>query len=40
VREAIEGRRWDEAADYIGRTAKVLDALSAKLDEATKALAM
>jgi len=40
VREAIEGRRWDEATDYIGRTAKVLDALSAKLDEATKALAM
>jgi N-acetylated-alpha-linked acidic dipeptidase len=38
VREAIEGRRWDEAADYIGRTARVLDAVSAKLDEATKAL--
>ena len=39
VREAIEGRRWDEATDYIGRTAKVLDALSAKLDDATKLLA-
>jgi N-acetylated-alpha-linked acidic dipeptidase len=40
VREAIEGRRWDEARDYIGRTAHALDAVSAKLDEATKALAM
>ena len=40
VREAIEGRRWDEATDYIGRTAKVLDAVSAKLDEASKALVM
>ena len=40
VREAIEGRRWDEASDYIGRTAKALDAVSAKLDEATKALVM
>jgi N-acetylated-alpha-linked acidic dipeptidase len=39
VREAIEGRRWDEAADYIGRTARALDALSAKLDEATRLLA-
>jgi N-acetylated-alpha-linked acidic dipeptidase len=38
VREAIEGRRWDEASDYIGRTAKALDALSAKLDVATKVL--
>ena len=39
VREAIEGRRWGEAADYIGRTAAVLNAVSAKLDEATKLLA-
>jgi N-acetylated-alpha-linked acidic dipeptidase len=39
VREAIEGRRWDEASDYIGRTAGVLDALGAKLDDATKVLA-
>jgi N-acetylated-alpha-linked acidic dipeptidase len=39
VREAIEGRRWSEATDYIGRTAAVLDAVSAKLDEATKLLA-
>ncbi len=39
VREAIEGRRWDEASDYIGRTAKVLDALSVKLDEAAEVLA-
>ena len=39
VREAIEGRRWAEAADYIGRTAVVLDGVSAKLDEARKLLA-
>jgi N-acetylated-alpha-linked acidic dipeptidase len=39
VREAIEGRRWDEAADYVGRTARVLDTLAAKLDEAAKLLA-
>jgi len=39
VREAIEGRRWDEASDYIGRTAQALDALSTKLDEATRVLA-
>ncbi len=38
VREAIEGRRWDEAGDYIGRTARALDALSAKLDEASRTL--
>ncbi len=38
VREAIEGRRWAEAADYIGKTARVLDAASARLDTATAAL--
>ncbi len=40
VREAIEGRRWDEAITYIGRTAAALDAISAKLDAATKALSI
>jgi N-acetylated-alpha-linked acidic dipeptidase len=39
VREAIEGRRWGEAGDYIERTAAVLMAMSAKLDEATRLLA-
>jgi N-acetylated-alpha-linked acidic dipeptidase len=34
VREAIEGRRWAEAATYILRTAAALDAVSAKLDAA------
>ncbi|MEO8927008.1 MAG: transferrin receptor-like dimerization domain-containing protein, partial [Caulobacteraceae bacterium] len=34
VREAIEGRRWAEATDYIGRTAAVLDAVSGRLDAA------
>lgn len=38
IREAIEGRRWAEASDYIGRTAAALDAASAKLGEATAAL--
>jgi N-acetylated-alpha-linked acidic dipeptidase len=38
VREAIEGRRWAEASDYILRTATALGALSAQLDTATKAL--
>jgi N-acetylated-alpha-linked acidic dipeptidase len=38
VREAIEGRRWAEAADYIVKTAAILDAVSAKLDLATAAL--
>jgi len=38
VREAIESHRWSEASDYIGRTAAAIDALSAKLDAATKAL--
>jgi N-acetylated-alpha-linked acidic dipeptidase len=34
VREAIEGKRWDEAQAYIVRTAKVLDACAGRLDEA------
>ena len=38
VREAIEGRRWAEAAEFIGRTAATLDALAAKLDAARAAL--
>ncbi len=38
VREAIEGRRWAEATDYIARTAAALNAASAKLDEATGVL--
>jgi N-acetylated-alpha-linked acidic dipeptidase len=38
VREAIEGRRWAEAGDYIVKTAQVLDAVSAKVDDATAAL--
>ncbi len=36
VREAIEGRRWDEANRYMGMTAQALDRYSARLDEATK----
>jgi N-acetylated-alpha-linked acidic dipeptidase len=39
VREAIEGRRWAEASDYIQHTAAALDALSAELDRATRLLA-
>lgn len=38
VREAIEGRRWSEATDYIARTAAVLDAVSSRLDRAAKLL--
>ena len=38
VREAVEGRRWEEAAEFIGRTAAVLDAVSAKLAAATQIL--
>ena len=34
VREAIEGGRWAEARVFVGRTAAVLDAVSAKLDTA------
>jgi N-acetylated-alpha-linked acidic dipeptidase len=39
VREAIEGRRWAEAGEYIQRTAAALDALSGDLDRATRLLA-
>ena len=39
VREAIEGRRWDEARDYISRTAAVLDIETAHLVDATKLFA-
>jgi N-acetylated-alpha-linked acidic dipeptidase len=39
VREAIEGRRWAEASEYIQRTAAGLDALSGELDRATRLLA-
>jgi N-acetylated-alpha-linked acidic dipeptidase len=38
VREAIEGRRWDEADQYAVVTAKTLDAYSARLDQATALL--
>jgi N-acetylated-alpha-linked acidic dipeptidase len=38
VREAIEGRRWAEAADYIARTAQALDAASLKIDQAAALL--
>ena len=38
VREAIEGRRWAEAQDYIARTAQRLTAYSAKLDQAAALL--
>ncbi|HXQ44965.1 MAG TPA: transferrin receptor-like dimerization domain-containing protein, partial [Caulobacteraceae bacterium] len=38
VREAIEGRRWPEASDYIGRTAQALDAARARIEQATAIL--
>ena len=38
VREALESRRWQEAEEYIGRTAAAFNRLSAGLDEATQAL--
>ena len=38
VREAIEGRRWAEAQAFVGRTAKVLNDYSARIDAATAAL--
>jgi N-acetylated-alpha-linked acidic dipeptidase len=38
VREAIEGRRWREAADYIDRTAEALDAAAVRIDQATAIL--
>jgi N-acetylated-alpha-linked acidic dipeptidase len=39
VREAIEGRRWSEAADFVGRTARAIDAASGRIDQATALLA-
>ena len=38
VREAIEGRRWAEAQAFVGRTAKVLNDYSARIDAATAVL--
>ena len=35
IREAIEERRFADAATYVGLTAKALDAYSAGLDQAT-----
>jgi N-acetylated-alpha-linked acidic dipeptidase len=35
VREAIEGRRWNEAAEFIQRPAAALDAATARIDAAT-----
>jgi N-acetylated-alpha-linked acidic dipeptidase len=38
IREAVEGRRWSEAQDYIARTAAALDAARARIDAATALL--
>jgi len=38
VREAIESGAWDQARDFINRTAQVLNAASEKIDAATRAL--
>ena len=38
VREAIEGRRWAEAAEFIGRTAKAIDAASDQINAAAALL--
>jgi N-acetylated-alpha-linked acidic dipeptidase len=38
VREAIEARRWDEADQYIGVTARALEAYCQRLDAATDSL--
>ncbi|HEY5106208.1 MAG TPA: transferrin receptor-like dimerization domain-containing protein [Caulobacteraceae bacterium] len=35
VREAIEGRRWAESADFIARTAQALNTVATRLDMAT-----
>jgi len=35
VREALEGRRWEEAQAYVARTAGVIDAARARIEEAT-----
>jgi len=39
VREAIEGRRWEEAAEFMVRTAAALDGVSSGLDEASRNVA-
>ena len=38
VREAVEGRRWTEAEQYAARTAAVLDAYCARIDQAAALL--
>jgi N-acetylated-alpha-linked acidic dipeptidase len=38
VREAIEGRRWAEAQDFIARTAAAIDAARARIEAATAIL--
>jgi N-acetylated-alpha-linked acidic dipeptidase len=38
VREAIEGRRWAEAQDFIARTAAVIDAARGRIEAATAIL--
>ncbi|MDR3510414.1 MAG: transferrin receptor-like dimerization domain-containing protein [Caulobacteraceae bacterium] len=38
VREAIEDGRWDEARDYVARTAQALDAAARTIDQATATL--
>ncbi|HXS27844.1 MAG TPA: transferrin receptor-like dimerization domain-containing protein [Steroidobacteraceae bacterium] len=38
VREAIEGRRWDQANDYLMRTAHALDACRERIDRAAALL--
>jgi N-acetylated-alpha-linked acidic dipeptidase len=35
IREALEGRRWSEAQDFIARTAAVLEAARTRIDAAT-----
>jgi len=36
VREAIEAHRWDEANEYLERTARVIDAYAEHLERATQ----
>jgi N-acetylated-alpha-linked acidic dipeptidase len=38
VREALEARRWDEANQYAGVTAKVIDGYRAQIEKATALL--
>ena len=38
IREAIEEERWDEAQEHVGLVAQRLEALAARLEEATKLL--